>query len=66
MNRCEDFPCCGHTYDDPCAGSTYDPYNDPHLMCDHNYGCELEYNPPEAERVRWMHAWPHMRMADSR
>lgn len=43
MNRCEDFPCCGHTYDDPCAGSTYDPNNDPHLMCDHETGmCDMD------------------------
>lgn len=42
MNRCEDFPCCGHTYDDPCGGSTYNPHTDPHLYCDHEVGfCEL-------------------------
>lgn len=49
MNRCEDFPCCGHTFDDPCSGSTYNPYNDPHLMCDHDYGCELDDDPTEPD-----------------
>lgn len=43
MNRCEDFPCCGHTFDDPCDAPAYNPYSDPHLYCDHNTGfCDIE------------------------
>lgn len=50
MNRCEDFPCCGHTFDDPCAGSGYDPYTDPHVLCDHlNNYCEQAIDEPEYE-----------------
>lgn len=45
MNRCEDFPCCGHTYDDPCGPQWYDapgafdtslPGNQ-HALCEHEY-----------------------------
>ena len=44
--RCEDFPCCGHTYDDPCEPQWYDapgafdtsrPGNK-HALCEHADG----------------------------
>lgn len=56
MNRCEDFPCCGHTYDDPCGPQWYDAPDafdtrvNPHALCDHEYGdCYVEYDDEEAE-----------------
>lgn len=48
MNRCEDFPCCGHEAND-CDGTLYG--NDEaikadvelHFDCDHEFGwCEVD------------------------
>ena len=53
MRRCEDFPCCGHTYDDPCYQTEYNPYDDPHVLCDHELGfCDIEDDgEPEVESM---------------
>lgn len=42
-NRCEDYPCCGHTDGLGCNWTPESVYSDPHLLCDHNIGvCEAE------------------------
>lgn len=57
--KCEDYPCCGHTFDDPCGRQWYDepgafdtsrPGNE-HALCDHENGiCEVEeYNNDDDE-----------------
>lgn len=48
--RCEDYPCCGHTFDDPCEPQWYDapgafdtsvPGNE-HALCEHEFGiCDV-------------------------
>jgi hypothetical protein len=40
-NRCEDYPCCGHTDG---LGCNYTPdYSNPHFLCDHESGiCEVD------------------------
>lgn len=41
--RCEDYPCCGHTDGLGCNWTPESVYSDPHLFCDHNTGyCEIE------------------------
>lgn len=43
MNRCEDYPCCGHTDGLGCNWTAPDYSSDPHFMCDHENGyCEAE------------------------
>jgi hypothetical protein len=49
MNRCEDYPCCGHTNDDPCGPQWYDAPGafdtsiNPHALCDHENGdCDVD------------------------
>lgn len=39
-NRCEDYPCCGHTDG---LGCNWTPdYSNPHFLCDHENGdCEV-------------------------
>lgn len=40
MNRCEDYPCCGHTDGLPCNWTP--DYSNPHFLCDHENGeCEV-------------------------
>lgn len=40
-NRCEDYPCCGHTDGLPCDWTPN--YSDPHFLCDHESGeCEVQ------------------------
>lgn len=53
MNRCIDYPCCGHTDGLPCDWTPPD-YRDPavaaayHIGCDHNAGyCEYEQDDDE-------------------
>jgi hypothetical protein len=48
MNRCEDYPCCGHTNEDPCGPQWYDASDafdtrvNPHALCDHENGdCDV-------------------------
>lgn len=47
--RCEDFPCCGHTYEDPCGPQWYDAPDafdtrvNPHAFCEHAEGwCDVD------------------------
>ena len=46
--RCEDYPCCGHTPADPCEEQWYDregafdTERNPHALCEHEFGfCDL-------------------------
>lgn len=40
MDRCEDYPCCGHTDGLPCNWKAPDFY--PHAGCDHEAGyCQV-------------------------
>lgn len=65
MTYCEDYPCCGHTYDDPCGRQPYDepgyydtsrPGNE-HALCNHAEGeCNVDFyddEPDEDEDEEW-------------
>lgn len=55
MNRCEDYPCCGHELGD-CDGSKYGSdesiMSSPHVLCDHEFGECLVWEAEEGDYCR--------------
>ena len=59
--QCEDFPCCGHERGD-CNGLLYGSdeatKNDPHLLCDHEFGeCDLDYGDYDEDQDEDLDLW---------